>query len=296
MDVVIPVGLKDFYIVQKNIANINKFFDYENIYVISDKNSFSFFEKTFLEKNRVVLIGENDVSPGLSFQSVKALIDKKGLVYPSYGWYFQQFLKILFARSKWAKNEYLIWDADTIPLRHIDFKENDVYLFNLKEEHHIPYFDSIKKILGLEKAVAKSFITEHIVVDVAIMKEMLDKIEQNCGETVWEAIINCQPQDVKFGFSEYETYGTYIYSTYPNKVKFRDLKTYRDAGCKYGRGISKRNLEKLGKEYDTASFEAGHHPRGIHAASDIFFRIKQKIFRLRLAKKIKQPRLPQPQS
>ena len=288
MDIMIPMGVKDFYIVQKNIANVNKFFDYETIYLVANKNTFPFFKKSFLSKNRVVLVDENSMVPGLSFDSVKQAIDKKNLDDPYYGWYFQQFLKIAFARTQCAKEDYLIWDADTIPLRHIDFKQNGLYLFNLKPEYHVPYFDCIRKILGLEKVVKGSFITEHIVVNTAIMNEMLDKIESAGGTIFFEAIINSLEKSVKCGFSEYETYGTYIFSKYPQKVKERKLATFRHAGKLYSRGVSKKELAYLGTRFDTASFEAGHHPRNFHVVQDIMFRLKSKIFMARYALRLKR--------
>lgn len=46
-----------------------------------------------------------------------------------------------FALTPFAKEEYLVWDADTIPLNHLNFKDVGAkYLFMPKTEHHDPIF------------------------------------------------------------------------------------------------------------------------------------------------------------
>ncbi len=263
MDVVIPIAKKDVHIGKKTIRHVRKNFDCETIFAISSRKTFRYFRPAFLQNMGVELLDEDELIQGLSFNNLKALINSKSLINPQYGWYFQQFLKLGFSRSKYAKAQYLIWDADTIPVRPITFCKDGKYFFNIKNEYHLPYFTCMERILNLKKKIDGSFISEHIVVDTVIMKEMLSKIESNNlvpGNYWFEKIINSLDTDVFCGFSEFETYGTYIHTYYPTLCKRRSLNTFREGGLLFGKGVTERELKYMAKKFDTISFEGGDKP------------------------------------
>ena len=266
MDIVLLVGTRDCFIAKKTIQYIKSNLSSDTVFLITDSRNKKFFPDKFIRQYNIVLIDENKLVPGLSFATVKSLI-KKRCEWKNYGWYLQQFLKMGFATSEYAKELYLIWDADTFPLKPLHFYENGKFFITPKTEYHIPYFKTIHKLLNLDKIADYSFIAEHLIIDVNIMKEMINILMKSDvqGDTWWEKIINAldvndKTEKAMFAFSEFETYGTYLLTYFPDLLVKRTLKTYREAGKIYGRGVTDKQLQSLSDNCDTASFEVRHAP------------------------------------
>lgn len=257
MDFVIPVSPKDVFTLGKSLKYINQNFSHPNIYIITKKNCFRYFYS--FKKYAIICIDEDDLFNGLTFDNVKKCIENHQLIGQRVGWWFQQFLKMAFSYSPYAKEYYVVWDADTIPLNPIDFIDNKsgAFLFNLKEENYHPYFVCMDKILGLKKQIEMSFITEHMVISTEIMRRLTNEIESFSKEegNWWQKIIKAQPTKGLAGFSEFETYGTYMMVHYPNLVKFRSLNTDREGREKYGLCVTRSDLHNASKHFDTISFE-----------------------------------------
>lgn len=266
MDIVLLVGTRDCFIAKKSIQYIKPNLSADTIFLITDIRNKKFFPDKFIRQYKIVLIDENKLVPGLSFATVASLI-KKRCEWKNYGWYFQQFLKMGFATSEYAKEQYLIWDADTFPLKSLLFYENGKFIVTAKTEYHIPYFKTIRKLLNLDKIADYSFIAEHMIIDVNIMKEMLTALMASGvqGDIWWKKIINAldtndETEKSMFAFSEFETFGTYLLENYPDLLIKRTLKTFREAGKIYGRGVTNKQLQSLSDKYDTASFEVRYAP------------------------------------
>lgn len=267
MDIVICVASKDVWIIRKTVRECrDKFIDTDTIYLVMNKRLFRFFRKGWCVNNNVTLLDEDSLVGGLTFKNVKTAIFNHFTCDTQPGWYFQQLLKMGFALSEYARNNYLIWDSDTIPLKSILFVSKDCkYLINTKEEYHTPYFDTIKRLLGIDKLIQGSFITEHMPIDVICMRSLINDIEKNqniLGDYWFEKIINATSGKDRYEFSEFETYGNYCITNYPDIFEYRNLRTIREAGMLYGRGVSKSELAQLSKMgFDTATFEQYHIPR-----------------------------------
>ena len=261
MDVVICVSSKDCLIVKKTIFYIRRNIESDNIYLITDRRSFGFFSKRFRSKYNVSLIDEEEIVADR--WQLEAIAGRHFTCVDRFGWYYQQFLKMEFARSSYAKDYYLIWDSDTIPLNRLSFLTPSKMIFTPKTEYHEPYFRTIQAFFGYGKAVDYSFIAEHMLISVPIMKELIRKIETSGipGDSWFEKVINATPADEPNGFSEFETYGTYCHYNYPDYFILKELRTFREAGSIYSRSISKRKLRKLSKKYDTISLESWNTPR-----------------------------------
>lgn len=209
----------------------------------------------------IEFVPEDFLIPGLTFLNVKNLLDQRKVgASKRAGWYFQQFLKMGYARV--CKEEsYVIWDADTIPLQKIDFFSLSGKPFlNLKEEYNKPYFDTIDRLLGMHKCIEKSFICENMLIKTNRMNEMLDKIEENpniSGMSFWEKIINaidiCALENS--GFSEFETYGTYVMNNYPHEYELREFNSFRFGHALFGRNPSKEQLDWIGRKYSAIALE-----------------------------------------
>ena len=79
------------------------------------------------------------------------------------GWYFQQFLTLAFALTSYCKGYYLTWDSDTLPISELHFFQDGQPLFTMKKEYHRPYFNTLQRLIGLDKTSSKSFIAEHMI-------------------------------------------------------------------------------------------------------------------------------------
>lgn len=265
MDIVICLHITDLPIIKRNIPLIKKNISgINNLYIISDNRNFKYFSSSFKKKYDVCFIDENQLIDGLTRERVKKLVVSQFGNTQKAGWYLQQFLKLSFSLSLYAKDYYLVWDSDTIPVRPLNFfDDKGRTLFTIKEEYHKPYFDTMQKILGISKTNEGSFIAEHMLFNVSILKEMLCKIENNQhldGNTWWEKVLLATDPNEPIGFSEFETYGTYCEKFYKNLIAYRKLSTLREGGKIYSFFLKTEEFENFGKEYDTISYENSHYP------------------------------------
>ncbi len=265
MDVLICLGAKDIFFVRKTVREIRRYICLEGtIFIVTSSRLFKYFGEGWLKRNCVVLVDENNMLKGLSLEKVYSEMKRHFSCAVRAGWYFQQFLKMSFALTQYAKENYLIWDADTIPLRTIKFiDEKGRFLFTMKEEYNRPYFETMHRLLGFGKVSNSSFIAEHMPIKTSIMAALLDEIEKSTvvGASWFEKIINATSGVDEAAFSEFETYGTYCQLRYPDIFQERELRTLREAGMLYGRGVRQNELTVLSKMgFDTASFETYHIP------------------------------------
>lgn len=279
-DVVIPVAGKDTLFMRKVVYFVRKNLrDAGCIYALTNKRNIS--KLSAIKDPQFVIIDENQLVEGLSFQGVKETLTKAGMHRPSRsGWYFQQLLKLAFAKSVYAKKYYLTWDSDTLPLNPICFFDDEHPLFTKKIECHQPYFETMERLLGFGKIVDFSFIAEHMLFNTSIVNEMLSVIERSQvnGATWFAKIINACDFSIDSGslFSEFEIYGNYCMKYHPNLYKVRQLNTFRAAGMIRGRYITKKMIERLAIDVTIASFEQVDAPFPYNIGF-LFSRVKRKV-------------------
>ena len=253
------VALKECFFLRKNILFIRKNINPTHIWIITNKRNFKYLPK----ENDITLIDEDKLIDGLTFQKVKSIIDNH-LHVKNYGWYFQQFLKLGFALSSYAKEEYLVWDSDTVPFNKLNFKKGESDLFLPKTEHNATYFETIDKLFEAPIKANYSFISEHMIFRCSILKEMLNKIEgKHMNKKPWyELCITSVKPYTKNGFSEYETYGTYCINYHPQLLCPRTLRTFRRCSKLYSIFASSKEIQTLAEDLDTGSFEVYDYPVG----------------------------------
>jgi hypothetical protein len=217
-------------------------------------------------ENRVAFLNENEVIP---FDSIKQCF-KKRLEAEGYGisetsrlgWFYQQFLKMQYSRI--CEDEYyMCWDADTLPLRDVTiFDDSGKPYFDLKAEYCEGYFITIKSLLGMDKAIKDSFISEHMVFSTTLMREMLEEIEGLGfpGKSFFEKIIFAIPIDnMKRGFSEFELFGTWVRHRYPKAYSLRKWKSLRRGNIFIKmEELNADDIRWLGGSFDAISFENYH--------------------------------------
>lgn len=136
------------------------------------------------------------------------------------GWYLQQLIKISYLETAGDEEVFLIWDADTIPLKPLKFVDDDGALrYYRSDEFHRPYFESISRLLGMERKVNYSFIAQCFPIRGSWAKEFFSYIETQHRSTWIEALIDSVDFREACGFSEYETLGTYLSYAHPSEMR-----------------------------------------------------------------------------
>lgn len=222
-------------------------------------------------------INENAILPfdavhKVMSKALESLLQGRELPRGITGWYYQQFLKMQYARMC-EDSYYLMWDGDTIPCGPFSMfhEKTGVPFLDLKGEYHEKYFDTMSRLLpGMRKCIEKSFISEHMLINCDIMRKLLEEIEANeeiQGSAFWEKIIfSIDVDDLQSNsFSEFETYGTYVALRYPNAYRLRNWHSFRYGGVFYSLDtISDRDYRWLGRDFFAISFEKGDSVREDH--------------------------------
>lgn len=256
-DVIIPVTVRNLVTLPKVVENINLYVEHEHIIVIGNGD----IEEKVNNLN-ICFINEDELLQNLSFERIKGLIQHRDCyAVKRTGWYFQQFIKIAYSYVC-EKEWYLVWDADTIPLRTIEmFDEDGKAFFDIKDEYNAPYFTTIKKLFDgdVVRYNDYSFISEHMIIKCEYVKKMIDLIYEKKGKSndLFEIILNTVNSIdlLESGFSEFETYGNYVNCFYPNAYKVRRLSSFRNGEKEYGRYGNEVNLSEAALKYDIITFE-----------------------------------------
>lgn len=261
VDVIIPILKRDLRSFLYAYPYILKNLPVKNIILIGSSD----IQTEIQALDHITLINENDIADGLTLGSIRKLKKELSGNESRAGWYFQQFLKMAYARYT-DEDYYLIWDADTIPI-------NKIEMFDKSGKPYLAYRDIVKEdkcyeqtqetILtdkALKKQEAKSFIAEHMLVKTEIMKDLLDRIEENKninGYKFFDKIMNCVPQRYinLSGFSEFELYAAFVLKYYPDTYVQRKWKNLRNAKIYVGSTPDTKDIQWINKVFDVISLE-----------------------------------------
>lgn len=261
-EIVLCVGPQHVDIADSTLQNIIRYFEYTRIWIISRNSTLHSLKQNYSYINHLVFLEEDKVIPNVTLEKLKIYFEKRYSDKNRAGWYYQQFLKIQLCNFVDSSN-YLIWDSDTVPLRKIDFFEDDKILFHTSSEKHKPYFDTLNRLLGLGKTNPKSFITEHLMVYRPEMIKLIETIQKQNPNQQWPfTILDAVDNEnlSKSGFSEYETYGTYAIQAsadlYKIRTEVQQLKTYRHGTRLFSTKPNSHDLNLLAVlNYDYVTFE-----------------------------------------
>ena len=121
-NVIIPTAYKDFSFLKKTITYVAENIQPRKIVVVLDIRLLRYIPKEIKANSLIDLVDENNLVKDLSFLTVRNLLKRHGLPVSRTGWFLQQFLKLGFALSELCDTDYyLSWDADTLPLRKLQF-------------------------------------------------------------------------------------------------------------------------------------------------------------------------------
>lgn len=259
-DSVVCVSPHHYSIALIAIRSLLFFSETRKVFVITAKNNFQHFEELIKEEIQIILLDEDLVISDVNILDIKTYLKSKVSNPLRAGWYFQQFLKMSACYIDDIADYYLIWDSDTVLFKSLDFIDNDGrVLINPKTEHHQPYFNLINKLLGINKKVNFSFISEHLMIKKKYMQNLIEYIQEhfpNKKSWVFSIMDLIAVSELNGGFSEYETYGNFIHTNFPKSYKLRPIKSLRH-GTKYcGLSPNKFDIYSLSKKYIIVSFES----------------------------------------
>jgi len=201
------------------------------------------------------VIGESRYTKQFKVQLLNRLPENKK---SQFGWYLQQFIKLLAVKDSDPGAIVLIWDADTAPIKKLEFINSEGQLIYYKStEYHLPYFETIQKLTGLEKIVSFSFIAQCFPIKVLWLNEFCADLE-NKFQLPWvDAILSQIDFDAMNSFSEYETLGTYISHHHANDVIYSDGPWWRlgNSLLNHVAFLSPKKAQELSAQYDFISFE-----------------------------------------
>ena len=211
-------SFSDISIWKKTSRNILQYIDSKNYAVIVPDNEVIIFR--LITDPKIKVIPETHYIGNLR-DILK--INMPAMAHSRIGWYLQQFIKLAVLRQARKTENYLIWDADTIPMKNLFFfSSTGVVEFYAAKEFHTPYFTAIHKILNLGKIAPFSFIAQCFPCKGSWAIEFFNDIEKKFKSDYISSIISNINFEHQSGFSEYETLGTFIYKNFKNEIKIKN--------------------------------------------------------------------------
>lgn len=282
-DIVTACRKKDLATLRKAYPLLQEYIPHRKLLIFTARANHRLFRDRL--GSEVVLVDEDGAVPSMTLDELR---EKGGL--PGFpdgaGWYFQQFLKFSYPHLEPQADRYLIWDADTIPLRplHPFGCRGTAFLTPASPECaepppgmatdkwtrqllvqatrlHSPYFENYQLLLGEIPDRSRSFISQHMPIQVSCLREMLSAIDaRHPGNDgwAWKIIRNLKGNSRNL-FSEYEFYAQYALRHYADQHAIRSLAWRRGGTLPRGRNLQNL-LETWAKDLDFVAIESWASP------------------------------------
>ncbi|MEA9604647.1 DUF6492 family protein [Polynucleobacter sp. JS-JIR-II-c23] len=182
------------------------------------------------------------------------------------GWYLQQFVKISAVLKHDDRDVVLIWDADTVPLKKLEFiNSNGQFSYYKGDECRKSYFDFIERALGLKRTQNFSFIAQSLILKVSWARELTNALAQSAQLPWIDAVLSFLDKAEPAGFAEFETLGTWIWNHHNDEIMISGRPWYRNGLSLVGNPLklSQSVWNGLSKSYDFISFEGWDMKAGI---------------------------------
>lgn len=201
------------------------------------------------------VIAENEVLNGLTKETIAAKLPP-ALKHRA-GWYLQQFVKINAVRAGHSQSVNLIWDADTLPVRDLQFVEGGRLRLYQSRKIHPPYFDTIERLISHNRTVEHSFIAQCMAVRWHWVDGLCRLIENRFCRPWTEAVLASLDHRHISEFSEYGTLGTYLTAFCPGEYRLSNRPWERHGYSLFGdpQTLSAAKLNRLGRSVDFIAFE-----------------------------------------
>lgn len=193
---------------------------------------------TFIDENTVLPITKKD-------------IHYRSRTWERSGWLFQQLLK-LNGDKLCTADYFLVIDADTVLITPHLFRQKGKTIFYSRNWSQPEYFVTYKKLMGRRASSSSSFVTHYMLFERKKLYQMKREIEAKHQKPWYSAILSSMNRTKQFAFSEFETYGNYLYSKDRGGMR---IKKARNKGLHMNAGqLSKLKRSQLAKKYRSLSF------------------------------------------
>jgi hypothetical protein len=191
-------------------------------------------------------IDENTVLP-----ITKQHINYRSKKWERSGWLFQQLLKL--SGDKICKSDfYLTIDADTVLIRPHIFRKGHKTVFFCRNWSQDEYYKTYFKLLKRKPASRLSFVTHYMLFEKSKVKQLKHTIEANHQMTWYSAILKKINRTKQFAFSEFETYGNFLYARFPHGwIQKQALNKSLSINPKR---LTQTKLNRLSQKYRSLSF------------------------------------------
>jgi hypothetical protein len=198
----IPVGVNDLSTVHLAVSSLQSALEHElkMTYLITSTSFFSYLKQLNLEN--VTLIDERDILEPDKYRENSS-------------WIYQQFLK--WSTVLYLNTDTLVVDADTLLFK-APRNNFQLYELNVDENVHRPYRFLIEDIFGFFSEYPYSFVTHSQLINLDILKALINVIEERLGSCWLDGITNRLKFSSNFQFSEYDTYGLFAERYYRNRL------------------------------------------------------------------------------
>ena len=163
---------RDISIVKDNYFNFIKLYKNLKFFIICQSKDFDLFKNTFNFDN-CEIINEDEILTLKEFKKIFINLSQSSTYKEEFeqrlSWYYQQVLKLSFVIDfiNKFKEKIVIWDADTIILKKINFFNNNISNnFGTFFEFHKPYYLTTKNIFGVLPSVFISSLTQFISISL----------------------------------------------------------------------------------------------------------------------------------
>lgn len=214
LDVIIPAVEKDLTTLPHTIDGVrqNLLHPIKRIFVVAPESPKI---RKVCKALNVVFVNEENVAP-IARQDIDYVVRGKDRS----GWLLQQLIK-LNGDSIATTDNFLILDADTVLIKPQRLEIGGRCVFFVSDEHHHPYYVTYEKLLGKSPRSLLSFVCHYMMFNRQTLTLLRKTIEDRSHKSWASAIVDAIDKDQTSGFSEYETYGNFVYGTSPAKVARR---------------------------------------------------------------------------
>lgn len=282
-DIVTACRKKDLPTLGVAYPQLQRYLPHRRLIVFTAKNNLQSFRNKL--GSEVVILDEDQAVPQMTLDKLRSQGKLPGFPEGA-GWYFQQFLKFSYPHLEPRAGRYLIWDADTIPLRSfqpfgargtafltpaspecaeppsgIGCDGHTRQLLKQATRPHLPYFENYQFLIGEKPDCTQSFISQHMPIQVPCLRAMLNAIDaRHPGNDgwAWKVIRNLRGASRNL-FSEYEFYAQYALRHFADQHAIRALAWRRGGALPRGRK-SQELLDAWAKDLDFIAIESWASP------------------------------------
>ncbi|SDX80648.1 DUF6492 family protein [Paenibacillus sp. CF384] len=202
--------------------------------------------RNLCKRKRCTFVNENRVLP-----ITKRNINYRSKKWERSGWMFQQLLKMGGDRLCTSKY-FLVIDADTILIRPHVFRTGKKTLFYTRSWSQPEYFRTYRKLMGKRAASPTSFVAHYMLFEKAKLRQLKRTIAAKHGMSWYSAILRKMDKTKQFAFSEFETYGNFLYAQNPGGIARRKALN-KSLSTNIAR-MTPNQLKRLAKSYRSLSF------------------------------------------